>query len=252
MTYQISALKQTFFKLPLLLYWLISSPVYADALSFGLDLSEGGRLTPKAVSQFETYMAQQDCELKIEATNKPDITKLYFSPLISAVDLLNKQKILSISTLNSEPLTITILVKSSTGVDNLSSLQGKRLAIISHYSYIGGTTAKDILAQSGIKLEEKKVYETGNYFGAMSLLLHGDVFSAAIPGPLARQWKDHNKLSIVAESQGFSTGGLFIASDIDKSKKALCIAAFSSLKKKNRRDKRMNIFPSWAAGFKAI
>lgn len=250
MSYQFSTIKCVLHKLTLLL-WFISPQVHAEILSFGLDLSEGGRLTPKAVGQFEMYMAQQDCELKIVAANKPDTTQLYFSPLERITAPLHQQKLLSISTLNNEPLTITILVKSSTGINDLSSLKNQRVAIISHSSYVGGVMAKNILSQSIGDLEDEKVYETRDYFGALSLLLHGDVFTAAIPGPLARQWKDHNKLSIIAESQGFSTGGLFIASDIEKSKKTLCMTAFSSLKRKSRRDRKMNIFPSWAVGFKA-
>ncbi len=226
---------------------------YAEPLSLGLDLKEGGRLTPKAVSQFERYMALQDCELKIE-TDSQKISKsdLYFSALDLPPLLPSHNKVLSASILNNEPLTITILVKSSTGISDLSSLQGERLAIISYISHVGGIKATTLLTASGLDLNKGKIYQTGNYLGAMSLLLHGDVFMAAIPGPLARQWLKHNELTIIAESEPTETGGLFIKPLIGQARKASCITAFKSLKKEHRRDKKMVIFPSWLTGFKLI
>jgi len=84
----------------------------------------------------------------------------------------------------------------------------------------------------------------------MSLLLHGDVFIAAIPGPLARQWKEHNKLSIIAESAPFQLGELLINESMSRNQRESCTQAFLSLSKTNRRDKKMDIFPAWLMGFK--
>lgn len=231
---------------------------YADSapLDFQLDMSEGGRLTAKSISQFESYMTEQGCDLEVNTQakqgneNSPD---LYFSALSHIYNNKGIQppltKALSVATINNEPLTITILIKSSTNVDDISSLTGERLAIISHNSYLGGLHAKDLLSKFGASLDKQKIYETGNYFGAMSLLLHGDVFIAAIPGPLARQWKTYNKLSIITESEPLESGGMFIKPSVPQTIRSLCIAAFTSLKKEHRRDKKMDIFPSWLGGF---
>ena len=61
--------------------------------------------------------------------------------------------------LGAYPLTITILVKSSTGISDLSSLQGERLAIISYISHVGGIKATTLLTASGLDLNKGKILE---------------------------------------------------------------------------------------------
>jgi hypothetical protein len=238
---------------------LVIPYTYSAPLSFGIDLTEGGRLTKKAITQFESYMKRQGCYLKIEPQVKPttkSASDFYFSALDPTLNqdeqlfLQDKDRVLTASTLNNEPLTITILIKSSTNIENLSSLKNERLAIISHSAHLGGRQAKRLLAESGVSLDIGKIYETGNYFGALSLLLHGDVFIAAIPGPLARHWKTYNKLSIIAESSAFNLGGVFSKPSLPQAIKSVCIQAFRSIKKEHRRDKKMDVFPSWLARFK--
>ena len=232
-----------------------NSQAYAAPLSFALDLTEGGRLSSKAISQFEKHMAKQGCELAIVAESSQDLESLenvdmYFSVDSAELRSTHLMPALIAKTINNEPLTVTILIKTSTNIDTLASLQGERLAIISHNSFLGGEQAKQLLTDSGISLDNSKTYETGNYFGAMSLLLHGDVFIAAIPGPLARQWKEHNKLSIIAESAPFQLGELFINKSMTERQRRSCTQAFLSLSKTNRRDKKLDVFPAWLAGFR--
>ncbi len=233
---------------------LINSLAYAAPFSFALDLSEGGRLSSKAVSQFEKHMVEQGCELAIVDESNRDLESLtnvdlYFSVAVAGSTSTQLLPVLKAKTINDEPLTITILIKSSTSIDTLASLQGERLGIISHTSFLGGEQAKRLLTNSDINLDNSKIYQTGNYLGAMSLLLHGDVFIAAIPGPLARQWKEHNKLSIIAESEPFQLGELLINTSLTKSQRESCTQAFLSLSKANRKDRKMNIFPAWLVGF---
>lgn len=248
----VSLLHKPFLTLPVfILCVLMSFQTSARPLQMGLNLSEGGVLTIKAISKFEKYMSLQSCEIKINTTkeemNKHDI---YFVPLELPKVPLGFNQALSIRVMNNEPLTSAILIKSSTGISELSSVQSERLAIISHSSYVGAEVPKKMLLQSGIQLDKKKIYSTKSYIGALSLLLHGDVFIAAIPGPLARQWLTHNKLSIITESERFRVGGLLFNTAIPKKQKESCMTAFENLKKDNRRDRKMNIFPEWLEGFK--
>lgn len=241
----------------LVLIFLASSGVVnAMPLSLRLDLSEGGRLSPNAISQFENYMAQQDCEIRVLTKGPKDIdinsqinSDIYFTTQPITNDQPAYLRLMKAYALDHQPLTITILVKSSTSLKNLSSVEGERLAIISQQSYLGGEQVLKLLANAGIQQAKDKVYETGNYLGAMSLLLHGDVFIAAIPGPLARKWLGHNKLSIIAESQAFTLGELFFSRSLSRKIIETCALAFSDLKQLNRRDKKMQIFPSWLEGF---
>jgi len=245
--------KTLLFQLGFLMTSLLASyQAYSTPLNFGLDLTEGGRLSSKATTQFEKHMAEQNCELTIvdETSLSLESLDLYFSVAEAGLAPTHLLPALTARTINDEPLTITILIKSSTNIDTLVSIQGERLGIISHKSFLGGEQAKRLLTDAGIRLHNSKIYQTENYFGAISLLLHGDVFIAAIPGPLASQWKEHNKLSIIAESKPFQLGELFINTSVTKSQRESCTQAFLSLSKANRRDKKMDIFPAWLAGFK--
>jgi len=250
--------KTLLFKLGFLMTSLLASyQAYSTPLNFGLDLTEGGRLSSKATTQFEKHMAEQNCELTIVDETSLSLESsdfesldLYFSVVEAGLAPTHFLPALIARTINDEPLTITILIKSSTNIDTLVSIQGERLGIISHKSFLGGEQAKRLLTDAGIRLHNSKIYQTENYFGAISLLLHGDVFIAAIPGPLAKKWKEHNKLSIIAESKPFQLGELFINTSVTKSQRESCTQAFLSLSKANRRDKKMDIFPAWLAGFK--
>jgi ABC-type phosphate/phosphonate transport system substrate-binding protein len=250
--------KTLLFQLGFLMTSLLASyQAYSTPLNFGLDLTEGGRLSSKATTQFEKHMAEQNCELTIVDETSLSLESLdfesldlYFSVAEAGLAPTHFLPALIARTINDEPLTITILIKSSTNIDTLVSIQGERLGIISHKSFLGGEQAKRLLTDAGIRLHNSKIYQTENYFGAISLLLHGDVFIAAIPGPLASQWKEHNKLSIIAESKPFQLGELFINTSVTKSQRESCTQAFLSLSKANRRDKKMDIFPAWLAGFK--
>ncbi len=87
-------------------------------------------------------MATTGCPAKVSISNKS--ADIYFSaqPPINPSILTEGFKIInSALTHNQNPLTIAILIKSKTAIKDLSSLQGERLAIISHNSYIGGEQA---------------------------------------------------------------------------------------------------------------
>ena len=241
----------------LLLTGLFSTHALAEPLTFSVDEYEDGRLTPTSVAQFEHYMAINHCAIRLvkqpQLKDQPPSSDLFFSARPNTLIAHQHEHYEAINTAiyqDNQPLTIAILIKSSTAVNDLTSMQGERLAIISDQSFLGGKQAKALLADAGIVLAGKNIIETGSYLGAMSLLLHGDVFIAAIPGALARRWQNHNKLSIIAESAPFKLGVILINSALSNAQKDHCRSAFSLLNKANRRDKKLNVFPSWLMGFK--
>lgn len=240
-----------------LLVVLLSDYGFTEPLTFSLDVTEGGRLTPKAIRQFEHYMAKRQCKLNIhkKKPNQYKSSDLHFSPLplsqqqAKSMHLQYNQK-LTVSTFNKEPLTISILVRSNTRTDEFPSLKGERIAIMSKGSYIGGSKTGELFSTLGIDINNETVYETGSYVGAFALLRHGDVFAAAIPGTVARLWGGKNNMVIIAESEPIKVGGIYFNKSVNQSTRHSCSIAFKSLNIENRRDKKMNIFPAWVESFK--
>lgn len=242
----------------------LSSQRQKNAITFAIELQEGGRLTNKAVSLFESYMARQSCSvIVIEQPHQQPHNKqqpdLLFSVQPTRINSGNEaddhlypnyEPFLMARTINDEPLTITLMTKSSANINDITSLQGERFAVLSQDAFLGGKLAIELLAKSGVDPSSNTLYQTGNYLGSISLLLHGDVFFAAIPGPLARLWKDSNKLSIIAESSNFQLGLLLIKKGMKKELRKNCQQALLKLKPSHKRDKKMAIFPAWFAGFK--
>lgn len=242
----------------------LSSQRQENAITFAIELQEGGRLTNKAVSLFESYMERQSCSVivieqphrKPHSKQQPDllfsVKQTETNPDSEADDnpFPNYEPFLIARTINDEPLTITLMTKSSANINDITSLQGERFAVLSQDAFLGGKLAIELLAKSGVDPSSNTLYQTGNYLGSISLLLHGDVFFAAIPGPLARLWKGSNKLSIIAESSDFQLGQLLIKKGMKNELRKNCQQALLKLKPSHKRDKKMAIFPAWFAGFK--
>lgn len=242
----------------------LSSQRQENAITFAIELQEGGRLTNKAVSLFESYMERQSCSVivieqphrKPHSKQQPDLlfsVKQTETNQDSEADdnpFPNYEPFLIARTINDEPLTITLMTKSSANINDITSLQGERFAVLSQDAFLGGKLAIELLAKSGVDPSSNTLYQTGNYLGSISLLLHGDVFFAAIPGPLARLWKDSNKLSIIAESSDYQLGQLLIKKGMKNELRKNCQQALLKLKPSHKRDKKMAIFPAWFAGFK--
>jgi len=238
----------------LLLPLLASMGVSSEPLSFKLMVGEGGAQSSKAKLSFEAYMSESDCDVKVSFV-KDDIngSSLSFSakPLLGMlIDEKKYEPLVQVRTYKNYPLTSAVLVKASTGIKDLNSIEGERLSVISKSSYLGWERIQKLYSEANTELVNKDIYETGGYEGAIALLLHGDVFSAALPGPLARRWLTANKLIIVAESDELNIGEIRVKKALSEVKKHACKKALISLERANRRDKRMSIFPAWVEGFK--
>ena len=232
---------------------LISSiqNVSAGEMNLYLSPTEGGKLKPTNQTALVNYLSENEC--KISFTNSKANAHLLLS--LQSTIPGNYHPYLKIKTHANLPLNLSILVKSSRSVDHLDQLKGEPLAIIHPYSEIGFLSQYVELAAKGLSLEESPIFESGRYDGALALLLHGDVFAAAIPYPLAKKWKVKNKLNIIATSSSNEFPYLWIRSDIKELKQSTikaCSLAFVKMGTRNRRDKRFSVFPLWLEGFSAL
>jgi ABC-type phosphate/phosphonate transport system substrate-binding protein len=244
----------------LLLPLLASMGVCSEPLPFMLMTGEGGAQSPKAKLSFEAHMAESDCSVKVSFVNNTvKGSALSFSAKPLSNNLIDKgvdedkneyESLAQIRTYKNYPLTSAVLVKASTGISDLKSIEGERLSVISKTSYLGWEVIQGLYHDASTEIDGKDIYETGGYEGAIALLLHGDVFSAALPGPLARRWLTANMLTIVAESDVLNIGEVWVKKELSEVQKKLCRKALISLERTTRRDKRMSIFPAWVEGFK--
>jgi len=151
---------------------------------------------------------------------------------------------------NSEALSSSILVRGSTGITDLKSLQGVRIAYLSTESKIGFAIPQAMFKSIGLNHASDRITLTQTNVGAMSLLLHKDVFAAAIASPLAAKWAKANDLKVVAESEAVRAGGFFVKNSLSKLKIEKCQKAFISMSEKTRENKSLlRTFPAWIAGF---
>ena len=190
-----------------------------------------------------------------------DSSRLTSSPRSSSPQLSLKQELqedllyeplVVVRTWQDYPLTSTVLVKSSTGLTNLTGLKGQRIAYISEGAYMGRLVAEKLLSDASVQPRGNSIYLTGGYEGSMTMLLHGDVFAAVIAGPLANRWAKANDLTIVVESEPLDIGYLWIKASLPEDINTVCRNAMLSLQRESRRDKRMKVFPLWVEGFNPV
>ncbi len=232
--------------------FIISIKVFSAPLELVLPLGEGGSQTSRSIESFKQYMLKRECSVDLKFKEGGVAGDIYFSAAPQASlgqEVRDYETLNRVKTYKNFPLTTAIIIKASTGVSDLSSVAGERLSIISETSYLGGEQVRKLYNDEGVVLDDENIYLTQHYEGAITLLLHGDVFVAAVPGPLARRWEKANNLNIIAESEPLDIGGMLIKKALSEAQKTLCESAFVDLKRTTRRDKRMNIFPAWVEGF---
>ncbi|GGK67579.1 phosphate/phosphite/phosphonate ABC transporter substrate-binding protein [Amphritea balenae] len=227
---------------------LITSPVYAEPLSLHIDVAEGGRLSDKNITALESFLEPEGCDIRVVRGQSGTDLKFIVAPadkeLVSAYESLAQPR-----TWQGQALTSSLLVKKSTAISSLEALQGQRIAFVSDDAYLGRKLAEAALNKSGVKVASDDIYITGGYQGSMTMLLHGDVFAAAIAGPLAKRWVKANDLSIIYTSADQAIGGLWIKKNLPSEVKRQCRSAFSKVQRESRRDAKMRLFPLWLEGF---
>ncbi len=227
----------------------------ADGLSFYINATEGGDISALRISHLKSYFKQQQCNIEtIETGNQSAAASgfdIIFMPLKQKMSKSYK-KILGLKVIDKQVLSGSILVRASTAIRDIKNLAGVRMAFLSPHSITGFGLQKTLFDSAGITLQKDRITYTQTNIGAMSLLLHRDVFAAAVATPLAKKWAKANKLNIVIESKSVETGGIWINNSIAKDYQTLCQQSFLDLfqhKRERKIKKLVRIFPAWIDSF---
>ncbi|WP_432473583.1 PhnD/SsuA/transferrin family substrate-binding protein [Amphritea sp. HPY] len=232
---------------------LLLQSSFSDAASLQLriDAAEGGRQSQTNITALEQYLGGLGCDVGVMGEDSTDKADLFFNtrPVTQALEN-GYRRLVAPATWQDYPLTTTLLIKSSTGISEAQSIAGERIAFVSEHAYIGRTLSLQWLSEHKVEVSPESEYLTGDYQGSMTMLLHGDVFSAAIAGPLAHRWAEANDLTLLYESEPQDIGYIWISKAVSSARQHRCQLAFQGLQRESRRDKRMRLFPLWLEGFR--
>lgn len=226
-----------------------------NGLSLYINTQEGGDISDRRLNDLRDYFNKSRCNIqKVTAGDKLVVASaadIVFMPLNQDVTT-PFQKVFNLGVVGDQPLSGSLLVRSSTGIRDITDLADVRIAFISPGSVTGFHLQEALLDDAGVVLQKDLVTFTRSHLGAMSLLLHKDVFAAGVATPLANKWAKANDLTIVAESQSVVAGGLWMKSTIADEQREYCKTSFKTLfeNKSDRKIKSLaKIFPAWMAGF---
>lgn len=137
-----------------------------------------------------------------------------------------------------------ILVHASTGINDLSLLQGEWISFVSKKSFTGYLLPLQLLQDAGVNENNSSFYFVGNHGGAVSALLHRDVHVAVMAEPLAKRWAEQNGLAIVAVTDKVETGGWWIHKNVSDNLIQNCTQSLTSLNRSQHK-----VLPAWIDGF---
>ncbi|MFC3152057.1 PhnD/SsuA/transferrin family substrate-binding protein [Litoribrevibacter euphylliae] len=226
----------------------------AETISFGINTAEGGITKPRYVTALESWLVDKSCQIKVTAQVQGSQGDLVFD-LRNVVEAKDSP-LLRASGISSTDLNSVWLIKRVSLGGGVASLKGERVALLSKASKIGYQRPIAQLASFGVATEDLTVLHSDQYQGVMTLLLHGDVFAAAVPRVFATLWMEPNDLAMLIEdSSDHRTSavqaGIWLDSEAlsQSSDLVRCIQALSQLNREGRRDVKMRLFPEWVSGF---
>ncbi|MCP4000223.1 MAG: phosphate/phosphite/phosphonate ABC transporter substrate-binding protein [Gammaproteobacteria bacterium] len=239
----------------LLLYPAFS---YADevftsvsSISVSVDHSDGGRQSDRQMRNLLTALNSDGCRAIVNKTSNQAPAQLHFDPMpvsISKLEDVGYRLIARAITLEGKSsIRGAILVHASTGIDELASLQGQRIAFVSKNSPTGYQEPLKLLFDAGVKERWDTFFYVGNHIGAISMLLHSDTDVAVAAEPLAQRWAEYNGLSVVAVSDEGETGGWWIHESVPNKLIRNCARALENLDRSN-----LKVLPAWIGGFRNV
>ena len=244
------------------IFWIITLCLLAntnnslanESLSLYIDTSEGGHVSKRGTDRLVKFLNNNHCMVnQISSANKlsskPNSSFL-FTPIRQKLSK-DYTKIANIKIINDEPLSASILVRGSTGINDISSLDGVRMAFLSPESITGYQLPQQLFKEANITHSKDRITFTQTNSAAASLLLHKDVFAAAIATPIAKKWAKSNDLIIVSTSSEVDTGGLWVNSKVPTKIADICTQTFILLNKIENKKLR-TLFPVWLDGFHYI
>ncbi len=240
----------------LFLMFVSVSSYSQPSLRMYITTQEGANISPRTIANLISYLNQTHCYIdNVIASNGPlflNNEALFFSAIETKTPT-GYQKLLSVKVINNEELSSSVLVRASTGVNELKSLDDIHLAVMSDKSILGNVLALKLLVDAGVNISKEKTIVTDNNLASVSLLMHKDVFAAAIATPLANKWAEANSLHIIAQSEKVIPGGIWAHQDIDRDMLKACRKAFSSIRRDTRiGNKQLALFPAWVDSFSIV
>ena len=224
-----------------------------DSIHLYIDTSEGGTVSNFRLQSLKKYLRLKQCSIdEISYGNKiADGSKFEF--IFTALQpSLPKQfvKIADLKIIHNEKLSGSIIVRGATGINNIANLAGVHIAFLSPESITGYQLQQNLFKAALINHSEDKITFTQTNLAAISLLLHKDVFAAAIATPLAKKWAETNDLIIVATSKEVKTGGLWVQQGVSSDIIDNCAKAFVQITKAEAgNQKLLRLFPAWLDSF---
>ncbi|MBV1921542.1 MAG: hypothetical protein KUG73_12765 [Pseudomonadales bacterium] len=237
----------------------------SEPLSFLIPQLEGAQHKPSYVLALTQWLEKKHCRVNINK-HKLDSSKqsahtpvpaLLFNILpgrnITALPVNPGYRIIAKGdVIDNAPLSLQWLSLSQQNLSQISSLKNERLALLPPPNPIGNYVALNTLRAANVAVDPNKLFYTTSYQGSVALLLHRNVRAAAVISPLANRWKLSNDLRSLIETPVEFVAVIMIKHHISKRKSTPCIQAFNQLKRKNRRDPLMKLFPEWLTSFHSV
>jgi len=225
--------------------------------AFYVDSREGGSTSTRVRDKLQRYLHEADCPLGVSVGNHAPQTEfalsfsaLSRSPGVNGTGGEEGPALIAVAS-GGGYSQAAVLVRSSTGIDSVDKLGSVHMAFVGARSVTGYLDQQQLLEQSGIALDAEKTVFTDNHVGAVSLLMHKDVFAAGVDAGLAQKWAATNGLRIIALGPEREAGGIYISQSVDAQSRAACTEALTALRRDGQPGKSiMKLFPDWVQGFK--
>ncbi len=200
----------------------------------------------------QDWLQAYDCAVRILPSSGPRpatpgaSSELFFATYSAAAPPQGLTLLVPVLTRGETPLGVAWLIKASTGITDPKSIEKERIAIGPEHAFLSRTEPLRLLEEADVDLNTLTQYVSQEYQGMMVLLLHGDVFAAAVPTPLALPWASANDLHVLLKTSDAYLSGIW---GVPAAEHAPCVQALSRLKKEGRKDPRFALFPEWVTGF---
>ena len=230
------------------IFLLLLDQAIADTTSItvSIDHEDGGRTSDSYMENLLEALNTNGCETVLHAGDGPGQLLFDSRPVsIAKKDRTDYRLIARAKTLEGK-LTVrgAFLVHASTGIEDLITLQGERIAFVGKGSWSGYHMPLRSLHKAGVKEKMNTFFYVGNHVGTVSMLLHSDVFATVTAAPLARRWAEANDLSIVALTDEVETGGWWIHRNLSEKRIKSCAQSLSKLE-----HSQLKALPAWIDGF---
>ena len=234
----------------LLPFYLLLNQAVADLspVTVSIDHDDGGRTSESYMEDLLTALNKNGCKSVLYNDKGSNNAQLLFDsrPVSITKKERTKYRLIAQAKTLEGKLSVrgAFLVHASTGIENLITLQGERIAFIGKKSWTGYHMPMKSLQAAGVKEQINTFFYVTNHVGAVSMLLHSDVFATVTAAPLARRWAEANDLSIVALTDAVDTGGWWIHKSFSEDQIKRCSTSLSKLE-----PSQLKALPAWIGGF---